>query len=160
MRFKYLKIVDSEQGTALVETAMIVPLLMLVLAGAVDFGRAYYLANEIAGAAEAGAAYGAQNITDTTGMVNAATYNAPDVKGLNTPTASWGCECSDGTKSSASCTTPPTGCSYNVVYYAKVNASVTYSPWLPFSWAFKSGQASIPSTITISKTVEMRSTSE
>src|SRR6204780_351383 len=115
MRFDLLNIVSPEAGTSLVEVGLFLPLLLLLLMGVADFGRAYYLAIEVAGAAHAGAIYGAQNITDTTGMQNAAKLNSPDVSGL-VATSSWGCECSDGTASSASCVSTP-ACSVNVVYY-------------------------------------------
>ena len=77
MRFKRPSIFSSEAGNSLVETGFFLPLLLLLLMGVADFGRAYYLAIEVAGAAHAGAVYGAQNITDTTGMQNAAKLNAP-----------------------------------------------------------------------------------
>ena len=159
MRSKLLKIASSEQGSSLVEVAIAVPMLMLVLAGAIGFGRAYYLANELAGAAEAGAVYGSQNITDTTGMVNVAKLDAPNVSGLNTPTATWGCECSDGSQRSASCGTAPTSCSGTVVYYATVTASVTYTPPLAWAWNWN-GKKAIPSSMSISRSATMRSASE
>jgi Flp pilus assembly protein TadG len=159
MRSRVLKIVHSEQGASLVEVAIAVPFLMLVLAGSAGFGWAYYVANEVAGAAEAGAVYGSQNITDTAGMVNAAKLDAPNVSGLNTPTATWGCECSDGTQRSASCTVTPSSCSANVVYYATVTASAVYTPPLPWAWNWN-GKKGIPSSMTITKSVTMRSASE
>jgi Flp pilus assembly protein TadG len=151
MRINLLKFFRSEQGTSLVETAVIVPSLLMVMAGAIDFGRAYYLANEVAGAAQAGAVYGSTNITDTTGMTNAGKYDAPDVSGLSV-SPSWGCECSDGTKSSASCSSTPTGCSANVVYYATVTASATYTPVFPWK--------GINGSISISRSSTMRSPNE
>jgi Flp pilus assembly protein TadG len=151
MRFKWLKFVASERGTSLVETAMLVSFLMAQLAGAIDFGRLYYLANEVAGAAEAGAAYGSQNITDTTGMTNVAKLDAPNVSGLSVSPA-WGCECSDGTQRSASCSTTPSGCSANVVYYATVTTSATYSPLFPWKGT--------NSSITVSRSTTMRSANE
>ncbi len=42
---------QAEQGASLVELALVLPILFLILMGAVDFGRAYYLAMEVAGAA-------------------------------------------------------------------------------------------------------------
>jgi Flp pilus assembly protein TadG len=129
MRLGRLNIAESEAGSSLVEVAVFLPVLLLLLIGVVLFGRAYYLANEVAGAAHAGAAYGAQNPTDTTGMQNAAKLAAPDVSGLSV-TSLRGCECWDGTHSSASCTTTPT-CSVNVVYYATVTATATYKPIVP-----------------------------
>ena len=150
MRFERPNIISSEAGNSLVETGFFLPLLLLLLMGVADFGRAYYLAIEVAGAAHAGAVYGAQNITDTTGMQNAAILNSPDVSGL-VATGSWGCECSDGTASSASCVSTPT-CSVNVVYYAKVIATVTYHPIMPWK--------GINSSMILSGSTTMRSASE
>ena len=150
MRFERPNFVSSEAGTSLVETGFFLPLLLLLLMGVADFGRAYYLAIEVAGAAHAGAVYGAQNITDTTGMQNAAKLNAPDVSGL-AATGTWGCECSDGTASSASCTITPT-CSVNVVYYAKVITTVTYHPIMPWK--------GINSSMILTSNTTMRSASE
>jgi Flp pilus assembly protein TadG len=151
MRINRLNIFRSEQGTSLVETAVLVPSLLMVLIGAIDFGRAYYLANEVAGAAQAGAVYGSTDITDTTGMTNAAKDDAPDVSGISV-TPSWGCECSDGTKASASCASTPTGCSANVVYYATVTASATYTPMFPWK--------GINSSIAIARKSTMRAVNE
>lgn len=150
MRLEHLKIASSETGSSLVEMAFFLPVLFLLMMGVVDFGRAYYLANEVAGAAHAGAVYGSQDITDTTGMQNAAKLNAPDVSGLSA-SASWGCECSDGTSRSASCTATPT-CSVNVVYYATVTATETYKPIMPWT--------GINSSMTITRSATMRSASE
>jgi Flp pilus assembly protein TadG len=150
MRFERLNILSSEAGNALVEAAFFLPLLLLLLMGVADFGRAYYLAIEVAGAAHAGAVYGAQNITDTTGMQNAAKLNSPDVAGL-VATSSWGCECSDGTASSASCNITPT-CSVNLVYYATVTATVTYHPIMPWK--------GLNSPIVLTGSTTMRSASE
>ena len=150
MRFERPNIASSEAGSSLLEVALLLPMLLLVLMGVADFGRAYYLAIEVAGAAHAGAVYGAQNIIDTTGMQNAAKLNSPDVGGL-VATGSWGCECSDGTALSASCSITPT-CSVNVVYYAKVNATATYHPMMPWK--------GINSSITITRSTTMRSASE
>lgn len=141
-----LRILRSEQGSSLVEVALVLPMLLLVLVGMVDFGRGYYLGNEVAGAARAGAVYGSQNPTDTAGMKTAVTEDAPDVPGI-TASASYGCECSDGTSASASCSTVPT-CSTNVVYYVKVTASATYTTMVPWT--------GLPSSIALSRTVEMR----
>lgn len=152
MRVTRLNIAESEAGSSLVEMAIFLPLLFLLLSGVVDFGRAYYLANEVAGAAHAGAVYGSQDITDTTDMVTAAKLNAPDVSGIN-PTASWGCECSDGTHPSTSCTTTPSCTSpASEVYYATVTATATYTPIMPWK--------GIGSSFTITRSATMRSASE
>ena len=76
-----------ECGSALVELALLVPVFMFLIYAVVDFGRAFYMAQELASAAHAGAEYGAQNPTDTAGMQAAAQTAAPDVTGGATSAA-------------------------------------------------------------------------
>jgi Flp pilus assembly protein TadG len=140
-------IIRSECGSSLIEMAFIMPLLLLILFGVVDFGRAYYLAIEVAGASRAGAVYGSQYPTDTTGMTNATTLNAPDVPGIS-GAPSWGCECSDGSNQVASCSSIPS-CSTNIVYYVTVKASAPYRPLFPWP--------GIPTSIPLSNSATMRS---
>lgn len=151
---RYLNFLRSEDGSSLIEVAIILPTLILMLLGVVDFGRAYYWVNELTGAAQAGAVYGSQNPTDTTGMQNTAIADAPDITASSTEitgfavAASYGCECSDGSGVSAGCASAPS-CSTNTVYYVKVTATASYKPLFPWP--------GIPATIPMSKTVTMRS---
>jgi len=72
---------DSDAGSALMEFALSLPVLLLILTGAVEFGRFAYLAIEMTNAAKAAAQYGAQNPTtaaDQTGMNAVAQQDAPD----------------------------------------------------------------------------------
>lgn len=147
-RTRTMSAIFAENGGSLVEMALTLPLLFLLLFGAVDFGRAYYLAMEVAGAAHAGAEYGAQNPTDIAGIRTAALTDAPDVPGLTVSTPSFGCECSDGTSFSASCTVAPS-CTYNVVYRVTVSVSASYKPLIPWP--------SIPSSMTLTNSATMRS---
>ncbi len=126
-----LKPLTREGGASLVEVALLVPVLVLLLVGVIDFGMAYYLDIEIGNAAYAGAIYGSQNNTDTTGMQNAAVKDAANVKNM-TATATYGCECSDGTNQVPSCTKQPTGCSVNPVNYVQVTTSATYKTLFPW----------------------------
>jgi Flp pilus assembly protein TadG len=141
------QILRSECGTSLVELAIMLPVLLLIFLGIVDFGRAYYLAPEVAGAANAAAIYGSAYPTDLTGMAKAAALNAPDVSGLTTTTG-WGCECSDGTNQLVNCSPSTPTCSVNVVYYVTVTTSATFTPLIPWP--------GIPSPMTISRTTMMR----
>lgn len=128
----FLKLFRRQEGSSIVETAFLMPVLLFICAGAVDFGRAYYLAIEVSSAAHAGALYGSQNIADTAGMIAAAKLDAPDVPGL-VVTPLYGCECYDGSNVSASCTSAPTGCSgNNYVNYAHITTSATYTPIFPY----------------------------
>jgi Flp pilus assembly protein TadG len=120
----------SESGTSVLELALILPLLLLLLVGAVDFGRAFYAAIEVTSAARAGAAYGVLNPSDAEGIQKAAKLDGADLSGLLVST-SWGCECSDGSAATASCSATPS-CSVNVVKYVSVSTSMTYTPLLHY----------------------------
>ena len=135
----------SERGSSLVETALVTIFVLLpLLLGAIDFGRAYYVSIEIANAAKAGAQYGAQNMVamqDNSHIVSMTQNEAPDVSttcgaGKNAcwvsgyPQAQWGCECSTNstaagrTPNSSACTCP----SGHPVEYVLVTTKVTYTP--------------------------------
>ena len=98
----------SDAGSALVELAVALPLLVLVMVGATDFARVFYTGIELTNAARAGAQYGAYNPAqsgDFAGMQTAATGSV-NVTGV-TATASRTCQCatSAGTFSAATCST-------------------------------------------------------
>jgi Flp pilus assembly protein TadG len=129
-----------EDGGSVIETALLMPLLLLLLVGAVDYGRGFFAAIEVSSAAEAGALYGTLNSTDTAGMIAMAKLDAKDIPGL-TATAVYGCECSDNSASSANCAVALT-CGANVVTYVEVATTATYVPILrypgiPTSFALK-----------------------
>ncbi len=138
--------VAGERGASLVEFGLMLPFLALLLLGVIDFGRAFYVNAEVSNAAYTGALYGTQNHTDTTGMQNAAAGDAPDITGMSA-TATYGCECSDGTNAVASCTRQPT-CTINVVNYVQVTTSATYKPMFPWP--------GIPTSIAMSGSAKLR----
>lgn len=138
--------IRKDDGAPLIELALLLPVLLLLLVGAVDYGRGYYAAIEVSSAAESGALYGTLNPSDTAGMISMAKLDAADVSGLSA-TAAYGCECSDGSNASANCVATP-ACSSNVVKYVQVTASANYSPILPYP--------GIPSSISLSRTVRLR----
>jgi Flp pilus assembly protein TadG len=117
----------EDHGSNIIELALLLPVLLLLLAGAVDFGRGWYVAIEVNSAAHAGALYGSQNPTDISGMTKAAQLDVPDMPGM-TVNATYACECYDGTP--ASCGTEPDSCSDdgNFVYAVTVNTTATYTP--------------------------------
>lgn len=138
----------AERGASLVELAVVLPLLLLLLMGAVDFGRAFYLSMEVSGAAESGAEYGSLNPTDFTGMVGAAQAGAPNVANLAVATPGYGCECADGTAFSSNCSTVPSCPTNNLVYRVTVKTSANYTPLFPWP--------KIPSSMLLSDSVTMR----
>lgn len=145
-------LLQCERGASLVELALLLPLFAVILLVAVDFGRACYLAIEIAGAARAGALYGSQHPVDTTGITAAAQLAAPDVPTANLSVSAPSCsvECPDGTNSTPGCTTKP-ACASGLTYVYLVNVTVTgtYSPLLPWP--------GIPASMSFSSSASMRS---
>ncbi|HMG85219.1 MAG TPA: TadE/TadG family type IV pilus assembly protein [Terracidiphilus sp.] len=101
----------SEEGGALVETALSMSFLVLMLLGSVEFGRLGYGAIQVNSAAKAAAQYGAQSRTtagDRPGMLTAAQneYFNPSALSLASPTATSGyaCNCADS-GASVTCST-------------------------------------------------------
>ncbi len=111
------------RGIATVEFALMAPLLLLLLAGVLDFAMLLRTATCTANAARAGCEYGSKSASatsDYTGMQNAAVNSMPNLSGL-TATASRSCQCSGG--SSVSCTG---SCSNGkMMIYVQVTAKAT-----------------------------------
>jgi len=141
-----IALLRRDRAASLAEMALIIPILCLVLFGLIDFGRAYYLGIEVTNAAYAGAAYGAVNSTDIQGMESAATADAANVPNM-TATATYGCECSDGTNQVSLCSTTPS-CPNNVINYVTVTTSASYKPIFPWP--------GLPSTLPLAGTATMR----
>ena len=141
-----LAVLCPEAGASLVEFALLLPFLCLLLLGVIDFGRAYYLGIEVRNAAHAGALYGTQNSTDITGMQNTALGDAQDVTGM-TATATYGCECSDGSSVTPLCGTQPT-CGVNSVNYVQVTTAATYRTLFPWP--------GIPSSVALQGSAKLR----
>ncbi len=120
----------QDGASSLIECALFLPMVIVLLLGSVDFGRAFYVNLEIEAAAEAGALYGVQNPSDTSGMQAAAALDAPDINLLSS-VATYGTECSDGTMITAANSAVPS-CSVNAVTYVEVTTSMTYKPYFTY----------------------------
>jgi Flp pilus assembly protein TadG len=122
------------------------PLILLLLAGVLDYTLVMRTAISVADAARAGAQYGslsAANASNTLGMQNTALNAAPDVPGL-TATAVKVCKCLDSTAVNCG-----GGCSSGPVrVYAQVTASTTARPIFSYS--------PVPFAGAVSTTVSMR----
>src|SRR5437899_4466243 len=91
----------AEEGSAIVELTLLVPLFLLMLLGTIDFARIFYTALSVSQAARAGVQYGAQNndkSRDYAGMQKAAQLAAQDIGTLSTVTAGSYCQCADSSK--------------------------------------------------------------
>ena len=89
---------ERRTGSALVEFALVAPLLLLLLAGVLNYSMALRTATAVANAARVGAQYGsrsASNAPDPAGIRAAAINSAPDVSGM-TVTSTNSCQCPDG----------------------------------------------------------------
>src|ERR1039457_614293 len=94
MRFEW----GGQSGQALVEMALTVPILVLLLLGAVEFGRVAYISIQVSTAAKAAAQYGAQTLdtgVDQAGMQAVAQADASSLAaGTVTVNLSSNCSCS------------------------------------------------------------------
>jgi Flp pilus assembly protein TadG len=140
-------------GSALVEIALMFPIFLALLVGAAEFGRLAYAAIEVANAARAGAAYGAQShitASNYTGMQLAATQDAPNVTGI-TATATNFCACSSAPSTPVSCTAVLTSCSTAPLHsleYVQVNTTAMIGPLFNYP--------GIPHTFTLTGQAIMR----
>jgi Flp pilus assembly protein TadG len=104
----------SEDGQAMLEFALLSPLLVLILLGALELARVAFAAIEVSNAAKAAVQYGGQNHTtaaDQAGMLAAAQQDAYDLTGLTLTLGPKSCVCSDGSAS----TCLPTDCASSYI---------------------------------------------
>jgi Flp pilus assembly protein TadG len=137
----------SESGSALLELAVISPLLLLLVIGVVDYGRAFYTSITVANAARAGAEYGAQGPTtsgDTVGMRRFAEGDAQEA-GTIAVSARQYCEC--GGAAWVSCTACVGGAAPDV--FVEVTATKNLTTLLPYP--------GLPRTIIIARKATFRS---
>jgi Flp pilus assembly protein TadG len=140
---------NDDNGAALIELALVMPIFLLVMFGAVELGRAAHYTIEVENAARAGASYGGENMGNATAssmVIQAAQNDAPDLPSLLvTPGAGCVCEtlnlttgtptfspssgtvsCSDATITS--CTGTSSSITQSVVSYVTVRTSATIAP--------------------------------
>jgi Flp pilus assembly protein TadG len=128
--WRFLAGLRNDRADALIETAILLPLLMTILVGAVDLAMAAYTSIEVSNAALAGVQYGVQSAAtagDTTGIQTAAANDARNIT-LGPTTAIKSCICADGSAS----TCKSTDCSGSQIEtILTVQTQATYSPFLP-----------------------------
>ena len=134
-------------GNAVVELAIMAPLLMLLVFGAGDFARIFYAGVEISNGATAGALYGSyspSHAIDTAGISQAVKNDTQNLKGVTVSSTTF-CECSDG--SGIACTSMCAG-GVGPRFFVKVTASYSFQPLISYT--------GLPGPKTISKVVTMR----
>ena len=128
---------SGEEGSALVELALSLPMLCVMLLGAAEFARIAYAAIEVTNAAHSAAVYASTSsaaAADTTGITNAATGDSPNLVGSNavslaaTPTLA--CTCSNTTYVPTSCSDNSTCLSHNsaMITTVTVQTQTTFTP--------------------------------
>ena len=127
-------------GLALVEFSLVTPLLLLALAGVLNYALALRTAASVTDAARIGAWYGSQspaNASNTAAMQAAALNAAPGIAGM-TATAVETCECSGGgtVSCSGSCSVG------NMLIYVKVTTRATSPAFFNYSGLSYSGAVS------------------
>ncbi len=118
-----MRIAKSEDGSALLEFSLIVPIMALIALAIVDLGLAIVQGMTVEDAARAGAEYGslAGNATNTTGMRAAAITAANGLAGFTANATTW-CSCTPG-GSVVSCSSTCT--SLTPVRYVQVQTSAS-----------------------------------
>ncbi len=109
------------RGIATVEFALIAPLMLLMLAGVLDFAMALRTASCVTAAARIGAEFGSQSAyasANYAGMQNAAVNSAPGLAGI-TASAVQSCQCPGGL--AVSCSGVCSG--GNMLVYVQVTVS-------------------------------------
>jgi Flp pilus assembly protein TadG len=130
-----MRMLRQEGGQALIETAISVGLFVVLLLGAVEFGRLAFAATEVTDAAEAAAQYATQSpatAANSSAMLSAAQseYYSPTDLTMSTPT--YACNCA-GSTASVSCTNnDPTNPTCTGSAYVEVTVTIqtqaTYTP--------------------------------
>jgi len=137
----------SQSGSAAVELALVLPILLLLIIGVVDYGRAFYTSITVANAARAGAEYGAQGpatSVDTAGMKTFAQGDGQDA-GTLTLSAQTYCECAGAVQVCTS--TCPGGIAPDV--FVEVTATKAVSMFFDYP--------GLPDTLTIVRKATFRS---
>jgi Flp pilus assembly protein TadG len=150
MRFALRTNRTNRRGSALIELAIVIPVLLLMCCGAMDFARVIYAGIAIASAARAGVQFGAfspGNAGDIAGMSQAALNDVAN-QGLNNVTTSARifCGCNNST-SEVSCTAAtcagktPSG-------YVEVTANYTFNTVVNYP--------GVPQSVVLNRTARMR----
>lgn len=137
MRHRRLR---NDDGNAAVEFALLVPVLILLVAGLIDFGRAYFTKMQLENAARAGAQYGLLHGSDDLATIQDVVRQASEVPTADlTVSTSTFCACPDGT--AQNCVSGDCG-GFKPGTYVTIGAQTAFVPVFPFA------NSSRPATIT------------
>lgn len=145
----------SERGSALVELAIALPLLVIILVATIDFARVFYLGMELTNAARAGAQWGAHSVANSGSNANMQTtaQNAISTSGI-AATASRTCQCADNL-GNFSATTPANTCTGTCSGGGHLVVTVTVTTSKAFTRVIP-GIPVLPTTLTLTRSATMR----
>ena len=138
-----MRIRSKQKGNALLEMGLASTMLFGLLAGVIDFGRAFYFTDIATGSARAGAQYGIQsaaNFGNHDMMEAAAATDANGVPGFTAVASSY---CTNSAGSTVTCDG-----SSGLRGWVKVTTSIPYKLLLPWPW--------LPSNVTVKGFALMR----
>ena len=145
---RLLRLHRSEQGGAMVELAVVLPVLVLIAIGVMDYGRVYFTSIAVANAARAGAEYGTAltgNQNKTANIQGMALLDGAEAGPMTVDSVTTTCKCG-ATRVACSGTT----CAgYGV---PRVYVGVTVSKAVALILKYPG----LPATITISRTATFR----
>jgi Flp pilus assembly protein TadG len=123
----------DEEGSALVELALSLPMLCIILLGAGEFARIAYAAIEVTNAAHSAAVYAAQSqaaVADTTGITNAANSDSLNLGTVSIATPTKSCTCSNTSYTPTSCSDNTTCQNHHasMITAVTIQASTTFTP--------------------------------
>lgn len=141
------------RGSIAVEAALIIPLLTLLFAGAVDFGAAMMARTELFNAVHAGVLYALVYPDNLAGAITAVGQASSTEAGAGTisATATASCRCKDGTTISGSCSAT-SACSASKDDYQIINISATQNYNLLISFP------GLPHSVTLKEDATVRTT--
>jgi Flp pilus assembly protein TadG len=122
----------NERGQSLVELGILVPILLVIVLGAVDFGRAYYSSQAVANGARTGAQYAAVS-----------TANAGNLSGITSAALQ-----ETGTLTHSPTVTATTGTDSRGKSYVRVTVSYVFTTIV--AWP------GLPHSVAMTRTVQMR----
>jgi Flp pilus assembly protein TadG len=147
---RVFRIGRSERGGALVELAVVLPVLVLIAVGVMDYGRVYYTSVTVVNAARAGAEWGAYgktgSVTDDAGIQSFAKIEGAEAGTIDVQ-SHMVCRCTPG-GNTVSCTTNCSGGYGAPQVYVTAIATKTVTLLLKYP--------GLPSTITISDSATFR----
>lgn len=121
------RFIHSTSGTAVIEFALILPVLVYLLIGMIEVGRYAYYGILAAHAVRSGLQYGTQNVmsaADTTGIRTVTLADAQNAPAFNV-TTTYFCELDNV---AANCTSNATG----LVYFLKIQVTGTFTSLLNY----------------------------